>query len=35
MVMGDVRNAISDILDNTTLEDVTKRVDVARALIDN
>jgi Rrf2 family protein len=25
MVMGDVRNAIADILDNTTLADVTKR----------
>jgi Rrf2 family protein len=35
MVMGDVRNAITDILDNTTLEDVTKRVDVARALLEN
>jgi Rrf2 family protein len=35
MVMGDVRNAISDILDNTTLEDVIKRVEVARALLDN
>ena len=27
MVMGDVRNAIADILDKTTLADVTKRVD--------
>jgi Rrf2 family protein len=35
MVMGDVRNAIADILENTTLADVTKRVDVARALLDN
>ena len=35
MVMGDVRNAIADILDNTTLDDVTKRVDVARALLEN
>jgi Rrf2 family protein len=31
MVMGDVRNAISNILDNTTLIDVTKRVEAARA----
>lgn len=30
MVMGDVRNAIASILDNTTLEDVTERVDMAR-----
>jgi len=30
MVMGDVRNAISDILDNTTLEAVIKRVETAR-----
>lgn len=35
MVMGDVRNAIADILDNTTLEDVTRRVDMARALLEN
>jgi Rrf2 family protein len=35
MVMGDVRNAIADILENTTLEDVTKRVDVARAFLEN
>jgi Rrf2 family protein len=35
MVMGDVRNAIAAILENTTLEDVTKRVDVARALLEN
>ena len=35
MVMGDVRNAIADILDNTTLEDVTKRVEVARTLLEN
>ena len=34
MVMGDVRNAIADILDNTTLEDITKRVEVARAFLD-
>jgi Rrf2 family protein len=32
MVMGDVRNAITNILDNTTLEDVTRRVDMARSL---
>jgi Rrf2 family protein len=35
MVMGDVRNAIADILDKTTLEDVTRRVDIARALLEN
>jgi Rrf2 family protein len=35
MVMGDVRNAIAAILENTTLEDVTKRVDVARAFLEN
>jgi Rrf2 family protein len=35
MVMGDVRNAIADILDNTTLADVTERVETARALLDN
>ena len=29
LVMLDVRNAISDILDNTTLTDVTERVDLA------
>lgn len=33
LVMVDVRNAISDILDNTTLTDVTKRVDLAQALV--
>jgi len=32
MVMGDVRNAITDILDHTTLEDVTGRVNRARLL---
>jgi Rrf2 family protein len=32
MVMGDVRNAITNILDNTTLEDVTRRVNMARSL---
>lgn len=31
MVMGDVRNAIANILDNTTLAAVIKRVEVARA----
>ena len=31
MVMGDVRNAIANILDNTTLADVIKRVEAARA----
>jgi len=35
MVMGDVRNAIAGILDNTTLEDVTKRVDMTRAQLEN
>ncbi len=33
LVMLDVRNAISDILDNTTLADVIGRVDLARALL--
>lgn len=33
MVMGDVRNAISSILDNTTLEDVTRRVSTARGML--
>jgi Rrf2 family protein len=33
MVMGDVRDAIADILDNTSLADVTERVDAARALL--
>lgn len=32
MVMGDVRNAIADILDHTTLADVTKRVHAVRVL---
>ncbi len=32
MVMGDVRNAIADILDHTTLADVTKRVHAVRAM---
>lgn len=31
MVMGDVRNAIANILDNTTLTTVIKRVEAARA----
>lgn len=30
MVMGDVRNAIAGILDNTTLADVSRRVQAAR-----
>jgi Rrf2 family protein len=30
LVMGDVRNAIADILDNTSLADVTKRQHTAR-----
>jgi Rrf2 family protein len=33
MVMGDVRDAIAEILDNTTLADVRERVDAARALL--
>jgi Rrf2 family protein len=33
LVMLDVRNAIADILDNTTLEDVTHRVDLAQPLL--
>ncbi len=33
LVMGDVRNAIADILDNTSLADVTKRQDRARKKI--
>jgi hypothetical protein len=32
--MLDVRNAISDILDNTTLADVLGRMDFARALLE-
>ena len=35
MVMGDVRNAIAEILDNTTLAAVTERVDLARAMLNN
>ena len=30
LVMGDVRNAITDILDHTSLDDVTKRRETAR-----
>lgn len=33
MVIGDVRDAIADILENTSLADVTDRVDMARALL--
>ena len=33
MVMGDVRDAIADILENMTLADVTDRVDAARVLL--
>jgi Rrf2 family protein len=32
MAMGDVRNAIADILENTTLADVTERVEAASNL---
>jgi Rrf2 family protein len=35
LVMLDVRNAISDILDNTTLADVGERIDAARLLQQN
>ena len=35
MVMGDVRNAIADILDNTTLENVVERMDIARAQLES
>jgi len=34
MVMGDVRNAIAEILENTTLATVTDRVDATQALLD-
>lgn len=34
MVMGDVRNAIANILENTSLLDVTERVDAARMLLE-
>ena len=33
MVMGNVRDAIADILENTSLADVTDRVDSTRALL--
>jgi len=33
MVMGDVRDAIADILENMSLADVTDRVDTTRALL--
>ncbi len=35
LVMGDVRNAISDLLDGTSLADATDRVDKVRALLKN
>ena len=35
MVMGEVRNAIAQILDNTTLADVANRVEAARRVPDN
>ena len=35
LVMLDVRNAISDILDNTTLADVGNRIESARLLMGN
>jgi Rrf2 family protein len=35
MVMGDVRNAIADILDNTSLENVIERMDIARAQLES
>jgi Rrf2 family protein len=35
MVMGDVRNAIANILDHTSLADVTDRVEAAQALLEN
>lgn len=34
MVMGDVRTAIVNILENTTLADVTARVEAARSLLE-
>ncbi len=34
MVMGDVRTAMTNILDNTTLSDVTKRVEATRAQLE-
>jgi Rrf2 family protein len=35
LIMLDVRNQISHILDNTTLTDVMKRVDLARSLLED
>jgi Rrf2 family protein len=35
LVMGDVRNAIAGILDNTSLADVTKRQDDIRLTLEN
>ena len=35
LVMLDVRNAISDILDNTSLADVGERIEAARLLMEN
>lgn len=35
LVMLDVRNAISDILDNTSLADVGDRIEAARLLMEN
>jgi Rrf2 family protein len=35
LVMGDVRNVIADILDNTSLAHVTKRQDTARKKLGN
>jgi Rrf2 family protein len=34
MVMGDVRNAIANILDNTTLADVTTRIKSVRGIME-
>jgi Rrf2 family protein len=33
LVMGDVRNAVADILDGTSLADVTRRVEARRLLL--
>lgn len=35
LVMLDVRNAIAQILDQTTLADVTKRIEIAEALLNS
>jgi Rrf2 family protein len=35
LVMSDVRNAIADLLDGTSLADVTQRVDTARSILSN